>query len=171
MKKKIVLWGALVVVALGCVIAVVSTRQSATEGIAAVYGAHEITLEAVEHYRETVALTGGEAAQSDREVVDLLLRNLILSEEAERRGLAATQEEIQAQLDATRQWYEENETVRQGIDDYCAGAGISFEEYWSIMEEQLPGTIARAKLVGAVGEEEVEQIVAQALKNVTYYGK
>lgn len=171
MKKKIVLWGALAVVALGCVIAVVSTQQSATERIAAVYGEHEITREAVEHYRETAALAGGEAAQSDREIVDLLLRNLILLEEAEKRGIAATEAEIQAQLDATKQWYAENEEVKQRIDDYCAGAGISFEEYLRIIEAQIPGTIARAKLINAVGRQEVEQIVAQALKNVTYYGK
>lgn len=169
MKKKAVVWIVLAVVAVACVIAVVSKPKSKPEGIAAVYGTHEITQEDVEQYRETASLAGGEAAQSDREIVELLLRNLILLEEAEKRGLAATEAEIQAQLDATKQWYAENEEVKQRIDDYCAGAGISFEEYLHIIEELIPGTIARAKLIDAVGRQEVEQMVTETLKNVTYY--
>ena len=105
MKKKAIVGIVLAVVAVACVIAVVSKQKSGVEGIAAVYGTHEITLEAVEQYRENVALAGGEAPQSDRAVVDRLLRSLILLEEAEKRGIAATEAEIQAQLDATKQWY------------------------------------------------------------------
>ena len=168
MKKKAIVWIVLAVVAVACVIAVVSMQKSG-KGIAAVYGTHEITLEAVEQYRENVALAGGEAPQSDRAVVDGLLRNLILLEEAEKRGIAATEAEIQAQIDATKQWYAENEEVKQRTDYYCASAGISFEEYLRILEAQLPRTIARAKFIDAVGRQEAEQTVTEALKNVTYY--
>ena len=169
MKKKAIVWIVLAVVAVACVIAVVSKQKSDAEGIAAVYGTHEITLEAVEQYRENAALAGGEAPQSDRAVVDRLLRNLILLEEAEKRGIAATEAEIQAQLDATKQWYAENEEVKQRTDYYCASAGISFEEYLRIIEELLPETIARAKFIDAVGRQEAEKMVTEALKNVTYY--
>ena len=168
MKKKAIVWIVLAVVVVACVIAVVSMKNSG-EGIAAVYGTHEITLEAVEQYRENVALAGGEAPQSDRAVVDGLLRNLILLEEAEKRGIAATEAEIQAQIDATKQWYAENEEVKQRTDYYCASAGISFEEYLRILEAQLPRTIARAKFIDAVGRQEAEKMVTEALKNVTYY--
>lgn len=168
MKKKAIVWIVLAVVAVACVIAVVSMKNSG-EGIAAVYGTHEITLEAVEQYRENVALAGGEAPQSDRAVAERLLRSRILLEEAEKRGIAATEAEIQAQLDATKQWYAENEEVRQRTDVYCANAGISFEEYLHRLEVQLPATIARAKFVEAAGAQEVEQLVAEALQNATYY--
>ena len=47
MKKKAIVWIVLAVVAVACVIAVVSKQKSDAEGIAAVYGTHEITLEAV----------------------------------------------------------------------------------------------------------------------------
>ena len=38
-----------------------------------------------------------------------------------------------------------------------------------IIEELLPETIARAKLIDAVGRQEAEKMVTEALKNVTYY--
>lgn len=169
MKKKAIVWIVLAVLAVACVIAVVSKQKNGVEGIAAVYGTHDITLEEVDQYRAAAALAGGEALQSDRAVAERLLRSRILLEEAEKRGIAATEAEIQAQLDATKQWYAENEEVRQRTDVYCANAGISFEEYLHRLEAQLPATIARAKFVEAAGAQEVEQLVAEALQNATYY--
>ena len=120
------------------------------------------------YYREIFAKTRG-AEPTEREVVDEIVGNLILAQEAERLGLGATDEEVAAQLEATRQWYEENETVRMRIDDFCEGAGISVEDYYGLLAVQLPNTIARAKLTEALDESQLDALLRDGLAQVTYY--
>lgn len=145
-------------------------RQSEkdTSEIAAVYRDVEISVEIVGYYREIFSKTR-DSAPTEREVVDEIVGNLILVQKAEEMGLGATDSEVTAQLDATRQWYKENEIVHRQIEEYCAGAGISVEDYFSLLEVQLPNTIARAKLRDSLNDAEIDTLIEKGLEEVIYY--
>lgn len=123
--------------------------------VVAEYGSHKITKETVDYYRNMQALgfsANAEDSQAadDKEIAEQLIRNIILEEEAVRLGLAATDAEVEEMLKAVRQSYELAEG-KQFIDDYCAGAGITVEEYFDLVAEQLPETITRQKLKDEYG--------------------
>ncbi len=96
------------------------------------------------------------AGVSERDLINVVLRGFMLLEEAEQRGLAATQEEIEAMVEGNRMAYEMPEG-KQSMDDYCAGAGISIEEHYEIIRAQAPETIAIQKLELAVAQEYCEE--------------
>ena len=93
------------------------------------------------------------ATLSDREVVDDLLKNALLLEEAEARGLTPTQEEIEQYLQETVYTAYELPEGKAQIDTYCASAGISLEEYVADLRGQAPRFLAKAKLKEVVMEE------------------
>ena len=93
------------------------------------------------------------ATLSDREVVDDLLKNALLLEEAEARGLTPTQEEIEQYLQETVYTAYGLLEGKEQIDNYCASAGISFEEYVADLRGQAPRFLAKAKLKEVVMEE------------------
>ena len=90
---------------------------------------------------------------SDREVVDDLLKNALLLEEAEARGLTPTQEEIEQYLQETVYTAYELPEGKEQIDNYCASAEISFEEYVADLRGQAPRFLAKTKLKEVVMEE------------------
>lgn len=211
MKNKVLISGVFLVLTVCCSIIIIAATQEETvpkvvgeifqdskenidESVAAVYGDIEISMGTVEYYKSIAELTGNEQYASDRNVVNMIVRNIVLVNEAEERGLTATEDEINAQISATKQWYEENDVVKKGIDDFCAGAGISVNEYYEIIQAQIPATIARAKLVNYfqqesentmvvnssindsmnqnvqdIASQELDRIVSQELSKVVYY--
>ena len=123
------------------------------------YGDKEITRAAVDSWRREFVIADAElAGSSDREIVDMILENLLLDEEAERRGCTATQEEVDDWLEAVRTAYYDwpEEQGRRTIDAYCAEAGLTAEEYFGRLAEQLPGTISRLNVKNAVAREYCE---------------
>ena len=98
------------------------------------------------------ALSGGKEVR-ERDAVDQLLLNRIMLDEAERLGLSVTQEEVDAEFAAQKKNYEEFPEVREYIDDYCETAGITLEEYYAAIQEQLPRVILRQKLRNELGRE------------------
>lgn len=177
MKKRYILIAVSVLLILGCSIAIYAASNAGgfasigkefqtaqtqqNSDIAAVYHGTEISWSTVEYYekiRQTQLAQGAQAEESSaQDVVDEIVRNLILTEEAEARGLAATEDEIEAKIEITRQWYEENEIVHTAIDEFCAGAGIDIDGYFELLRQQVPASIARAKLYAALGEEYCDQ--------------
>ncbi len=161
--------------------------------VAAVYHGQEISMETVEYYRKARSGSELQGSVSDREILDEIIRNIILTEEAEARGLGATEEEVDDAIELQKQWYDEYDTVREPVDSFCAGAGITVEEYFDILREQLPRQISRSKLVSQLNEEwcaqhnaaydaanpsqemreavnrQLEELVAAHLEEVTYY--
>ena len=124
--------------------------------------------EAVAYYKETAITRAAvdfeikadaereEAArynQSEREIIDRLLRGLVLLDEAKELGLEATDEEIAAFVEQQKQIYEDFPEGRQAVDDFCAGAGMTLEEHWAVLEEQAPHTLARGKVRQYIGQE------------------
>ena len=98
------------------------------------------------------ALSGGKEVR-ERDAVDQLLLNRIMLDEAERLGLSVTQAEVDAEFAAQKKNYEEFPEVREYIDDYCETAGITLEEYYAAIQEQLPRVILRQKLRNELGRE------------------
>ena len=72
--------------------------------------------------------------------------------EAEKRGLTATKEEIAQFLAGQKRAYEESTEVKASLDEYCAGAGMTIEEYWALLEQYAPETVTRQKLKGEILE-------------------
>lgn len=122
------------------------------------YGDIIITADAVEYNRQLHSLLSNAAAEkhkTDFDIINRIIIDQILFEEAERRGLLATEEEINAMVNGAINAY----SLPQGkemIDPFLEGAGITFDEYIAMLREQAPRTIARQKLKDAVGREYCE---------------
>ena len=172
-----------------------SKQPSGEPGVAAVYHDHVITIEALEYHREMRVLYGTADKQkpvTDRELVDELVTSIVLLEEAERRGIAVTDEDVAALVNNTREVYADPEG-RKPLDDYCAAAGITIEQYFENLEEQAPRTIARQRVKDAIGNDyceahgipftkvnppaemeqavskELERLLQTARKDIVYY--
>lgn len=129
--------------------------QTGDDPVLAVYKDQTVLRSVVDYQKQTQAALAGvdPATLSDREVVDYLLKNALLLEEAEARGLTPTQEEIEQYLQETVYTAYALPEGKEQIDTYCASAGISLEEYVADLREQAPRFLARAKLKEAVMEE------------------
>lgn len=121
--------------------------------LAATYQDKNITWAVVEQNRSTQMLYAEEGTQplTDRQVVDSIVEGIIMVEEAERLGLAATPDEINSMVEGTKLNYEIPE-VKELLDDYCAGAGITIEQYYELVEEHAPAIIAKQKLRNELGK-------------------
>ena len=95
----------------------------------------------------------GRTTAGDAQALNRRLRNLAMLEEAERRGLTVTQEEVNYELNGQRQLYADEEGVREMLDDYCENAGVTIEQHFSMQEELMPHYILRQKLRDALGQE------------------
>jgi len=82
---------------------------------------------------------------TDREYIDELIIEMILLEKATESGLAATDEEVKAQVEATKKLYEENAAARLGVTTYCETAGLTIDEYFEALPSLLAPRIGRGK--------------------------
>ena len=120
--------------------------------VLAKYKDTEITRSLVDHWKEVKHQFGG-GAVSDKDIVDEILVNTIMLDEAETRGLSVSQEEIDAMLQSQHDNYDTYEEIRAIIDDYCKDQGMTVEQYFALLEEQVPRSILRQKLRDALGQE------------------
>ena len=121
--------------------------------LAATYKDQQMTMVELEYQRGMAAVKGGDAAdETDREIVNRLIEGMILLEVAEEKGLTATQAEVDAMMENTRAAYDLPDG-KKTIDEYCAGAGMTVEEYYEKLERDLPDAITRQKLKDEFGRE------------------
>ena len=123
--------------------------------VVAKYNGTDITSTDVNYQRNAnVMRSESDAAKNktDLDIINNIIKNLILLEEAEQRGLSATESEIEELMQNAKLGYSMPEG-KKIIDDFCKGAGISYEEYLEIYRNQLPRTIARQKLIDVVGKQ------------------
>lgn len=137
MKKKMLsVLAAVLFVFPGC-------AADAPAEIAAVYGDYVLTREMIGQYREG---TAADAAQkSDAEIIETLIGTQILLEEAEALGLGATQAEIDERVQFLQENYAEYPEVAEVIDEFCAGAGMTIEEYWAVVRDEAHDSITLLK--------------------------
>lgn len=127
-------------------------------GLLAEYHGEKVYQADVDAYSDTTRLLAGEDAglPTEREILTEFLQNMVLLEEAQRLGYAATQDEIDAMVEGAKQGY----ALPEGkalLDEYCEAAGMTMDEYFAKLEAQAPSTIARQKLLDAVGEKFCEE--------------
>lgn len=87
-----------------------------------------------------------------REIAERLIGGQLALEEAERQGLAATDQEIQEYMQSLRENYETIPEVKAQIDEFCASAGQTLEEYFQTVEEQAYATLTLNRFKGAFYE-------------------
>lgn len=203
-KKKLLMIGCIAVVLLLSVsVAISASTKKSTEMLAgelyhdlqtqsdetvlATYRGQPITADVVAYTVSMNELYGDDtteiSASTDKvkHAIDGIVESMILLEEAERQGLEATDEEIEATIENAKLAYEIPEG-KQMLDEYCAAMEISFEEYLEILAEQSPRVIARQKLRDAYGQayceeygleftkvnppEQMEQAVSRAIEKL-----
>lgn len=135
----------------------ISTHSNNNNDIVAIYKDNEITKARVEYEKEVTALfdPAGEPLD-DESAIQRIITNIIITEEAERLGLTATQDEIDDMVNMTKEAYE-LPSGKEMLDEYFNAIGITSEEYFEIVQEQAPNMIARQKLKDAIGMEYCEE--------------
>ena len=128
------------------------TAVQEDDPIIASYGETEIRQSLVDYEKKNLQALNGTTDVSSREATEQLLFNLAMLDEAEQLGLRVTQEEADAAFAAQKQNYETSDEVRQYVDDWCKQTGVTLEDYFSAVQEQLPRVILRQKLRNALGE-------------------
>lgn len=127
------------------------TPSLSPEEVVAEYKGQPILASQLAQWRESYRLTGAQPP-SDPELLRQLVENLVLEEEAKRRGLAATQDEIDDMVQSVKDSYELPEG-KEILDNYCKNAGITLEQYFDQVREVAPSILARRKLETALGQE------------------
>lgn len=141
--------------ALVCLLAGCAKQDAAQEAdpVVAAYGETELRRSLVDAVKKNMQALSGAKAVSDKEAADQLLLNLIMLDEAKRRGLSVTQEQVDAEFEGQKKNYESYPEVQQYIDDYCAQAGITLDAYYDAVRDQLPRTMLRQLLRDELGRE------------------
>lgn len=127
------------------------TTSLSPEEVVAEYKGQPILASQLAQWRESYRLTGAQPP-SDQELLRQLVENLVLEEEATRRGLAATEGEIDDMVQSVKDSYELPDG-KEILDNYCKNAGITLEQYFDQVREVAPSILARRKLETALGEE------------------
>ena len=128
------------------------TSSLAPEEVVAEYKSQPILASQLSQWSELYQLMGTQQPPSDQELLRQLVENMVLEEEAKRRGLAATQDEIDDMVQSVKDSYELPEG-KEILDNYCKNAGITLEQYFDQVREVAPSILARRKLENALGEE------------------
>ena len=126
--------------------------------VIAQYGEYTFTEKDVNVRLEMNRATGGEMAKKDtvEAAVEQLAIGKMMLEEADKLGLTATKEEIEQFLTEQKNTYKEDVAVKSYLDEYCAGAGMTIEDYWTLLEATAPETVTRQKLKGKMIEDYCE---------------
>lgn len=113
-------------------------KQTSDDPVVATYKDTQILQSEVAYEKENQINVTGDKTVSDADALDQILLNLIMLDEAEQRGLSVTQEEVDAEMAGQRKNYEEYEEVRSYIEEWCTKMGITTEQYFDMVAEQLP---------------------------------
>lgn len=127
--------------------------------ILATYSGTPITATVVEYHKKMNILKTDDAVaehDTDIEIINSIVRNMILFDEATRLGLIASNEEIDAMVNNTRNVYNHPDGKKM-MDEYLQGAGLTLDEYLDNIREQAPRVIARQKLLDAYGKQYCQQ--------------
>lgn len=127
-------------------------------GVAAVYGDTEITWENIEMTKDLMMFYGqsGDQLPTNRELVEERVRDIITEEEALRRGLTVTQEEIDDFIQGQKDTHEIPE-VKEAMEEYFTAFGLTEEEYFRILEEGAPSMLLKGKLSTELKKEFCQQ--------------
>lgn len=121
------------------------SRVSSDSTVLAEYNGLKVTQAMVDR-QQSYGSNSGIGDTSSQAIVERILTGQMLLEEAESKGLAATEAEIEEHVATLKKGYADYPEVKKQVDEYCDGAGLSIDEYWAQVREQAYGTISRSKL-------------------------
>lgn len=102
----------------------------------------------IDAYRERIAIERGISKEqvpiSDAE--DLIIENIVVEQKAVEMGLEVTDEEVANEIEFQKQNYDNVPQYKEIVDDYCLGAGITLDQFFSELSESLKSTMSRTKL-------------------------
>lgn len=127
-------------------------QDSGQKGLVASYKDLKIWKSSIEYEKKLDTLRETPLHESDQEIIDRLIEGQLLLEEAERRGIEVTDAEVEDMVSWVDQ-ARETEDGRAMVDEYCAGLGITLDEYKEMIREQAPRTITRQKVRDAIGQD------------------
>lgn len=134
-----------------------TARPNGNEKVLATYDGEPITSTVVEYYKNMTILNNStNSLKTDRDVVDYIIMNMILTDEATRLGISASDSDIEAFVSNAIRAYEIPEG-KKVLDAYFEGAGITMEEYLEYLREQAPSIIARQRLKDEIGRQYCEE--------------
>ena len=135
----------------------ISSKQS-DDTVLAEYKDFKVTQGMVNFQKRAANLAGDntniEASDYTKDaIIDRLLIGRMLVEEAESRGVAATKAEMEDNLSSLKASYNDYPEVKKQVDEYCSGAGLSIDEYWTQVYDQSYDQISRTNLRILLGKD------------------
>lgn len=112
-----------------------------SDDVLATYKERNVTAGMVTYWQEVEVMTYSADGTihtekpSKKEVVDRVLRSLILLDEAEQAGLTATDEQVNAAIAEQKSIAEEYPEIREQLEEYWEAAGMTEETYWTLLQQ------------------------------------
>ena len=123
-----------------------------SDDVLATYKERNVTAGMVTYWQEVEVMTYSADGTihtekpSKKEVVDRVLRSLILLDEAEQAGLPATDEQVNAAIAEQKSIAEEYPEIREQLEEYWEAAGMTEETYWTLLQQSFYEELTIANL-------------------------
>ena len=123
-----------------------------SDDVLATYKERNVTAGMVTYWQEVEVMTYSADGTihtekpSKKEVVDRVLRSLILLDEAEQAGLTATDEQGNAAIAEQKSIAEEYPEIREQLEEYWEAAGMTEETYWTLLQQSFYEELTIANL-------------------------
>ena len=123
-----------------------------SDDVLATYKERNVTAGMVTYWQEVEVMTYSADGTihtekpSKKEVVDRVLRSLIVLDEAEQAGLTATDEQVNAAIAEQKSIAEEYPEIREQLEEYWEAAGMTEETYWTLLQQSFYEELTIANL-------------------------
>ena len=123
-----------------------------SDDVLATYKERNVTAGMVTYWQEVEVMTYSADGTihtekpTKKEVVDRVLRSLILLDEAEQAGLTATDEQVNAAIAEQKSIAEEYPEIREQLEEYWEAAGMTEETYWTLLQQSFYEELTIANL-------------------------
>lgn len=103
---------------------------SSDPGNAATVNGAAITKKQFDSYKATIASTNPAAAQSDRELLDALIDQELIYEQAVKAGYLATDAQVSSEITQSKQLMSQDPNQSRITRAYIAAQGLTEDQYW-----------------------------------------
>ena len=145
-----------------------------SDDVLATYKERNVTAGMVTYWQEVEVMTYSADGTihtekpSKKEVVDRVLRSLILLDEAEQAGLTATDEQVNAAIAEQKSIAEEYPEIREQLEEYWEAAGMTEETYWTLLQQSFYEELTIANLQAILMTEYEEAGMAEEEAKAAY---
>ena len=145
-----------------------------SDDVLATYKERNVTAGMVTYWQEVEVMTYSADGTihtekpTKKEVVDRVLRSLILLDEAEQAGLTATDEQVNAAIAEQKSIAEEYPEIREQLEEYWEAAGMTEETYWTLLQQSFYEELTIANLQAILMTEYEEAGVTEEEAKAAY---